>query len=320
MNEKLIRLILDFQESVQEALKLMQRSGIKMPHNRNDWFKSDFSMIKELENGVKYRKHGAGCWVNLDTGAVDFDFGEKGEIGGFNTWWLVLFAGKRLINYGFKDQKEVAESLSKALDSKKLIATDHDLYYIANVPYIYAIDIDSRLPGDMLPSRNQDRILTLQSHYFLSAELMLKNYDKLIEKLNKTNRLSQSKKIDMRIYFTTWLGFLAVVCEGFRKLNIHILLTNDRPDSFKELLPISDNIGRLMKEHADPLRNFRNNVFHLREYIDFVRYFFDKELERLSWARELHTALAKFFSEYRISCEVHYLINGRKGECDLIKH
>ena len=40
--------------------------------------------------------------------------------------------------------------------------------------------------------------------------------------------------------------------------------------------------------------------------------------ERLPWARELHMALSDFFTQYRIYCEVHYVINGRKGESNLI--
>lgn len=74
-----------------------------------------------------------------------------------------------------------------------------------------------------------------------------------------------------------------------------------------------------MKEHADSLREFRNKVFHLRENTDFVHNFFDKKLERLPWARELHMALAELFSQYRVLCEVYYVMNGRKGESDLIR-
>ncbi|MCP6031699.1 hypothetical protein NL371_26770, partial [Klebsiella pneumoniae] len=86
--------------------------------------------------------------------------------------------------------------------------------------------------------------------------------------------------------------------EGFRGLNIRLLLNNERPNTFQELLPISDAIGTLMKANSDSLRKFRNNVFHMRENSDFLSHFFDKDFERLSWARELHTALSIFFSEY----------------------
>ncbi|MEI7250944.1 DUF6896 domain-containing protein [Pectobacterium versatile] len=100
MNKNFFRLIVDFQESVQNALKIMQRSGIRMPPSRNDWIESDIPITGELDGGVKYYKHGAGCLVSLSSGEVDFDFGEEGEIGGFNLWWLTQFAGENLTDYG----------------------------------------------------------------------------------------------------------------------------------------------------------------------------------------------------------------------------
>lgn len=72
--------------------------------------------------------------------------------------------------------------------------------------------------------------------------------------------------------------FLGVVCEGFRGLNIRLLLNNERPNTFQELLPISDAIGTLMKAHSDSLRKFRNNVFHMRENSDFLSHFSIKML------------------------------------------
>lgn len=319
MNENLYCLIVEFQNNVRTALKLMYRSGIKMPSSSYEWIKYAIPASGELDGGIKYYKHGAGCLVELNSGNIDFDFGEHGEIGGFNSWRLTCFAGKNITAYGFRNYDDVAEHLNKALSDGELIRPDHDLCYIANVPYSYAIDIDSRNLGDMLPCRNHDRVLTLQIHYFETAELMFRNYNKLNQKMKKNGHLSQREEFDTRIYFSAWLGFLGVVCEGFRKLNIRVLLENDRPASFKDLLPISDSIRKLMKEHSDPLRIYRNNIFHLRENTEFIRHFFDTEVERLSWARELHLLLAKFFSQYRVCCEVHYVFNGRKGESDLTK-
>ncbi|MNG70255.1 hypothetical protein D3C73_125650 [compost metagenome] len=319
MNENLYRLIFDFQDKVQVALKLMHRSGIKMPSSRNEWIEYNIPNTGELDGGVKYYKHGAGCRVELNSGGVDFDFGGWGEVGGFNSWWLKNFAGKNLKAYDFISYDDISDHLNKAFDDGELIFPDHDLYFIANVPYTYAIDTDSLNPEDALPTRNHDRVLTLHIHYFETAELMFKNYDKLNQKMKKNGHLSHREEFDMRIYLSTWLGFLGVVCEGFRKLNLRVLLDNERPVNFKELLPISDDIGKLMKEHSNSLRIFRNNIFHLRENTEFIRHFFDKEVERLPWARELHVALSGFFSQYRVFCEVHYVINGRKGESDMVK-
>lgn len=318
MDVNFLQLIVDFQNRVQEALKLMQRSGITMPNSSSEWIESDIPLVGNLDGGIKYYKHGAGCLVMLEAGEVDFDFGPQGEIGGFNLWWLTRFVETGISAYSLKNKTEIAQHLKDSIDRGELICPDGDLYYIANAPYLYAIDIDSRNLQDSLPSRNQDRVLALYIHYFETADFMFKNYDKLSKKLYKSGKLNQYDKSDMRIYLSTWLGFLGVVCEGVKKLKIRILLGNERPESFKELIPASDAIGKLMKEHSDSLRMFRNNVFHLRENTEFVRHFFDDKVERLVWARELHMALSGFFSEYRVCCEVHYVKNGRKGESDLI--
>ncbi|MDS7815185.1 hypothetical protein PTQ36_30690 [Klebsiella michiganensis] len=88
MNEKLARLIFDFQEKILVALKIMHRSGIPMPLSCNHWIELDIPISGELDDGVKYHKHGAGCLVRLSSGDIDFDFGAQGEVGGFNLWRL----------------------------------------------------------------------------------------------------------------------------------------------------------------------------------------------------------------------------------------
>ncbi|MBA0195569.1 hypothetical protein H4F51_19700 [Pectobacterium brasiliense] len=318
MNNNLVRLITDYQRKVIEAVTLMQRSGIRMPVSSHDWIFSDVPYSGELYGEIKYFKHGEGCLVMLNSGEVDFDFGQQGEIGGFNSWWLTRFAGLRLSEYGFNSEIEIFECLKSAFDAGELVnSIEGGLYYIAGVQYTFAVDIDGRVSGDILPSRTQDRVLVLQSHYFQTAELMLENYEKLDKKFYKNNRLNRREGVDRRIYLVTWLGFLGVTCEGFRNLNMHLLLINDRPSEFNELIQMSGNIGRMMKIHADSLREFRNNVFHLRESPEVIYRFFGNNEERLSWARELHVSLARFFSKYRLLCEIHYIKNGRMGESDL---
>jgi len=167
---------------------------------------------------------------------------------------------------------------------------------------------------DNLPNRDQDPVLTLYAHYFLAAELMRSNYAKLQSKLKQRGRLSRNDIVDQGIYFSTWLGFLGVTCEGFRKLRFRLLLHDNRPEDFRELIPKSDWIGGMIKQHADPLREFRNNVFHLRDDIGAIERFFANGSVYLRWAEELHTAFGDLFSKYRILCEVHYIIHNRKIE------
>ena len=308
---------MDYQENVRTAVELMQKSGIPMPISCRAWVDTDLSKLNELKNGISYCKHGHGCQVDLPTGSVDFDFGRMGEIDGFNLWWLSNFAGADLAKYGFQKKDEIAEAFEAAVRSGELISSDEDMYYLAGAKRSLAIEVCMDFPDDLLPHRDQDLVLTLYVTSFLAADLMRQNHDKLFRKWEKSDHLSLNDKINIRIYFYTWLGYLGVTCEGFRKLNMRSLLKDSRPESFNELIPKCDEVGSLLKLHADSLRELRNNVFHLRDDIKAIlRFAFDDE-GRLAWAGELHSTIESFFSEYRLLCEMHYLMYSRSSESQI---
>lgn len=174
--------------------------------------------------------------------------------------------------------------------------------------YLYSMETST------LPQRDDDAVLTLYAHYFLAGELMLENYKKLTRKLSQRGRQSQADRANLSIYFCTWLGFLAVTAEGFKKLAIRKLIQHARPPDFLELLPRANELGSLLKRHEDALRKFRNNVFHLRENSTEVERFFYERPSRLEWGEELQSAFGQFFSNYRILCQVQYLIEKRTDE------
>ncbi|WP_291776777.1 hypothetical protein [Luteibacter sp.] len=311
MKKQLVDLIRDYQAMVHEALVLMHRSGIRMPTSSLEWAGTRIPRNGRLDGDIAYVKHGVGCAVYLPDGEVDFDFGRRGEINGFDAWRLLRFARERLSTYGFESEDTLDGYFKTAVSEGHLVCPDYTLYYFANLPRQLAIDIDCRLPEDNLPARNLDIVLVLHSHYFYAADLMLENYDNLHRKWEKNNSLSHRKIIDMQLYMSSWLGFLAVTCEGFENLRMHLLLLNSRPADFNKLIPKSDALGKLIKRHRNPLREFRNKTFHLREDPEAIRRFFDPHANRLLWARELHDAFADFFNSYRVKCECHYANNGR---------
>ncbi len=314
MDNKLEQLIAEYQSRVRDAVALMYRSGMTMPSSALAWVKANIPPEGVLEGGVKYCKHGAGCEVQFDSREVDFDFGEDGEVNGFDLWRLLQFARNRFPCAGFDSPEQIETSFEAAIASGELDRSGWGLFFVAGAPRMFAADIDSTRPGDNLPSRNRDPVLTLFAHYFEAADLMRENYEKLNKKWKKDGKLSHMNEVQNRIYFYSWIGFLAVTCEGFKNMHMRQLLMNDRPASFKELIPLCDALGKLIKAHWDPLREFRNNVFHLRASPEKIRNFFSKDVDRLSWARELHDTLERFFSDYRIKCEVHYAMNRRRGE------
>jgi len=132
MNNQLANLICDYQASVGAAVDMMQRSGIPRPPTNTDWVGTDIPQHGELEGGIRYFKHGYGCAISLPTGAVDFDFGEHGEIDGFDAWRLASFAGAKLSEYGFADEDALNECFKAEVAAGSLVYSGYILYYLAD--------------------------------------------------------------------------------------------------------------------------------------------------------------------------------------------
>ncbi|WP_420484127.1 DUF6896 domain-containing protein [Burkholderia cepacia] len=316
MSDKFRRLIIEYKNAILESLVVMQRSGIRMPASSYDWVYMEIPMGGELEGGGCYRKHGVGCDVHLPEKSVDFDFGENGEIDGFDAWRLAEFAGMNLRKYGFNTAEELDKYVDFLTSEGVLTRSLRGQWFVNGEESVYAIDVDGRKLGDNLPLKIKDPILALHAHQFQAADLMRKNYKKILDKLERHDHLSLNKKIDAGIYLSTWLGFLRVTCEGFSTLGIRRLLQEERPEGFKEVVEQHDVVMKLEKQHRDALREFRNNTFHPQRNFRVRRDFFDSERDRIPWAHELHKEVAKFFSSYRIECEVHYCVQGRLSELD----
>ena len=165
-----------------------------------------------------------------------------------------------------------------------------------------------------LPHRDKDAVLTLYAHYFLAADLMHKNYKKLVGKCDRSGKVTAGDRVQIPIYLFTWLGLLGVTAEGFKNLGVHKLVQDARPVEFGELLPDAGAVGKLLKKHDDALRRMRNTVFHLRQNTEHVEHFFYERRGRLEWAEELQLAFGNFFSAYRILCEVYYVIGNREDK------
>lgn len=314
MDYRLSSLINDYLRAVRTACTLMQKSGVALPYTSKQWAETDLSNVDTLNEEITFYKHGVGCWVNLPDGRVDFDFGRLGEISGVDAWRLGNFAKHRNETYGFEDTKELIETFNQAVNQQQLLPLETNLYRLANQPIETTASIDSRAEGDLLPRRDSDKVLTLHVHYFYAADLMLTQYDAIIKKLEKKEKITFEEELNSKIYMDSWLGFLAVTCEGYKKLNMYLLLNNERPLGYQELIPRASKLSSSIKEHYDHLRKFRNNVFHLRDSVDDTLEFLSPDADRLVWARSIHDDLREFFSHYRVFCESHYLVNGRKSE------
>lgn len=130
MDKRLTQLIQAYQERVLDAIELMKLSGISLPKTAVEWATNGLPMQGLLQGKVKYFKHGYGCAVHLHSGVVDFDFGEHGEISGFDLWRLIGFAGDNLCEYGFQSAEDVKASFSIEISNGNLLFSGYILYYL----------------------------------------------------------------------------------------------------------------------------------------------------------------------------------------------
>lgn len=134
MDRNLERLITEFQSRVRDAVALMYRSGIPMPYSSFAWLQAEVPGTGILDGGAKYFKHGAGCEVRFETGAVDFDFGDNGEIDGFDLWRLTNFCRDDLPFFGFDSMEQIEQSFTAALACGELEQSRGGLCYLATTP------------------------------------------------------------------------------------------------------------------------------------------------------------------------------------------
>ncbi|EPL6275335.1 DUF6896 domain-containing protein [Proteus mirabilis] len=130
MDARLYGLINEYVNRVSEAVELMKFSGIALPKSNNEWAANGIPQKGQLNGGVKYFKHGYGCAVHLNSGAVDFDFGENGEFNGFDYWRLKGFSDNNLNQYGFNSPDELKECFEAEISNGNLLFSGYILYYL----------------------------------------------------------------------------------------------------------------------------------------------------------------------------------------------
>lgn len=131
MDSRLTRLIKDYQSAVAYCLEILEANGIPRPASSLDWVTNDIPGSAEFSDGTRYHKHGAGCAVTTDRFTVDFDFGEQGQIDGFDLWRLNNFARGRLVKYGVSSDLELKSLFETACKSGELTHSGYILWYLA---------------------------------------------------------------------------------------------------------------------------------------------------------------------------------------------
>ena len=134
--DALLRLVHDYQATVRAAVALFERHrGLGPPTRPDGWMTSGIpqSGTVDFEGTVRYFLHGYGCAVVWPDGTgVDWDFGDGGEIDGFDPWRLWHFARQRASHYPeFPDEDAVKRAVAAAVAAGSVRRSDYSLYYLS---------------------------------------------------------------------------------------------------------------------------------------------------------------------------------------------
>jgi len=115
MDPRLAKLISSYQEAVAECVHFLVDAGATLPAKDYEWPPEEFPPTGTLSDGREYFCHGVGCAVRSQKGhSVDFDFGENGEIDGFDQSRLLAFIGSTPQKFGFESRDEIIRSFEAA--------------------------------------------------------------------------------------------------------------------------------------------------------------------------------------------------------------
>jgi hypothetical protein len=129
MDNRLVRLIADYQQTVADAIALLKQAGIAIPASNVAWTAMDLPNGEFLP-GYKMFKHGFGCSVKGPAVNVDFDFGNAGQTNGFDIGRLQAFASRSSNLYGFETLAEIRECFNGAIAQGEISVDTDSLSYL----------------------------------------------------------------------------------------------------------------------------------------------------------------------------------------------
>ena len=129
MHSELQSLISDFVATVARRFAQLQREvGVATPKSSTAWATNGLKR-GTLSDGAVYSKHGVGCLIEAPAGGVDFDFGDHGEIDGFDAWRLVQFAEISNGRHAITEKKKIEALLDSAVAAGE-IEKRGSLYFV----------------------------------------------------------------------------------------------------------------------------------------------------------------------------------------------
>jgi len=117
MNPDFHRMISDYISLISERMgRFCIETGFVLPKSAIEWV-TNGPKKTVLSDGTIYSKHGYGCLITLKSGEIDFDFGDQGEIDGFDAYRLSAFTESFPSRYSAKSEREMQSILETELKS-----------------------------------------------------------------------------------------------------------------------------------------------------------------------------------------------------------
>src|SRR5215510_1727245 len=103
------------------VVAMLEKAGYALPASDSAWAAADGPPHGELMPGYSFFKHGFGCAVHGPEWKLDLDFGERGQINGFDPSRLKGFATGQLGAYGFQSEKEIDDLFAQARNAGEVV-------------------------------------------------------------------------------------------------------------------------------------------------------------------------------------------------------
>lgn len=124
--------------------------------------------------------------------------------------------------------------------------------------------------------KEDDPLWMLFSLYFIPCDLMHQHHAALKSDFFSNESTREKVGSEFLTFTSYWFAGLFVVAEGWKELKVS-----------------EPTIDKMIDEHWDSLRLFRNAVFHFQLKDRKQTQFFD--VDKFNWAEKLHAALRSFF-------------------------
>ena len=133
MNKDLKNIIDKFNQAQLRAVEILENEfECERPSSTLDFITRCIPIIRSKEysnGGYKIRPHGFGMEINIDGTIIDFDFGEKGEINGFDAWRLYHFVKSNNIKTSLNAENKIEAAIESSLLEGKIIKSQGPNYY-----------------------------------------------------------------------------------------------------------------------------------------------------------------------------------------------